>query len=149
MPGRDHRLSTPTTTGSCSAARCPPANRCALPTFDELRAEYFLENREVGIVNVGGTGTVTADGEIYTLPNGACLYLGRGTRDVVFADDGRPGHRGAQFYLFSAPAHTTYPTQLVLPGEGNASRAGRPADQQSAHPEPVHPRRTASAPARS
>ena len=76
-------------------------------------------------MNVGGTGTVTAGGETYTLPNGACLYVGRGTRDVVFAnaadDQDDPG---AQFYLFSAPAHTTYPTQLVLKGQGNALELG-------------------------
>jgi 4-deoxy-L-threo-5-hexosulose-uronate ketol-isomerase len=94
-----------------------------LPTFDELRAEFFLANRELGIVNVGGTGTVTADGEVYTLPHGACLYIGRGTRDVVFANTSED-NRGAQFYLFSAPAHTTYPTQLVLQGEGNALELG-------------------------
>ncbi|AMM34344.1 4-deoxy-L-threo-5-hexosulose-uronate ketol-isomerase [Sinomonas atrocyanea] len=95
-----------------------------LPVFEELRAEYFLAHREMGIVNVGGSGTVTADGEVHTLPNGACLYLGRGTRDVVFADapDGDEG--GAQFYLFSAPAHTAYPSQLVLKGQGTARELG-------------------------
>ncbi len=94
-----------------------------LPAFEALRAEYFLANRELGIVNVGGAGTVTADGETFSLPNGACLYIGRGTRSVVFADGG-DRDPGAQFYLFSAPAHTTYPTQLVLRGEGNALELG-------------------------
>src|SRR6476659_10918969 len=75
----------------------------ALPAFEALRAEYFLANRELGIVNIGGTGTVSAGGETYTLPNGACLYVGRGTREVIFA--GAPADRaapGAQFYFFSA-----------------------------------------------
>lgn len=109
----------------------PAGEPLPLPTFDELRADFFLANRELGIVNVGDPGTVTADDETYTLPNGACLYIGRGTRSVVFADgrgDGgdQDGHevQGAQFYLFSAPAHTTYPTQLVLRGEGNALELG-------------------------
>ena len=101
----------------------PVGEPLPLPTFDELRAEYFLANRELGIVNVGGAGTVTADGETFSLPNGACLYIGRGTRSVVFADGGEQDP-GAQFYLFSAPAHTTYPTQLVLRGEGNALELG-------------------------
>lgn len=101
----------------------PSGEPLPLPTFDELRADYFLANRELGIVNVGGTGTVTADGQTYTLPNGACLYIGRGTRSVVFAD-GADQDRGAQFYLFSAPAHTTFPTRLVLKGEGNALELG-------------------------
>jgi 4-deoxy-L-threo-5-hexosulose-uronate ketol-isomerase len=107
------------------AGAVPTADQLPLTTFDELRAEFFLANRELGIVNIGGTGTVTADGETYTLPNGACLYIGRGTRDVVFAnttDD--QGASGAQFYLVSAPAHTTYPTQLVLKGQGNALELG-------------------------
>lgn len=101
----------------------PAGEPLPLPTFDQLRADYFLANRELGIVNVGGPGTVTADGETYTLPNGACLYIGRGTRSVVFAGDGEQD-RGPQFYFFSAPAHTGYPTQLVLRGEGNALELG-------------------------
>ena len=101
----------------------PVGEPLTLPTFDELRAEYFLANRELGIVNVGGMGTVTAGGETFTLPNGACLYVGRGTRDVVFANDAGDTP-GAQFYLVSAPAHTTYPTQLVLKGQGNALELG-------------------------
>ena len=100
----------------------PAGGRLPLPAFDELRAEFFLANREIGIVNVGGTGAVTADGETYTLPKGACLYIGRGTREVVFADAGH--ETGAQFYLFSAPAHTTYPTELVGKGEGNVRLLG-------------------------
>ncbi|MFQ6155932.1 5-dehydro-4-deoxy-D-glucuronate isomerase [Micrococcus luteus] len=102
----------------------PAGRQLPLPTFAELRAEFFLANRELGIVNVGGTGTVTADGEQHALPNGACLYLGRGTRDVVFADAPGGDGAGAQFYLFSAPAHTAYPTQLVLKGQGTARELG-------------------------
>lgn len=101
----------------------PAGEPLPLPTFDQLRADYFLANRELGIVNVGGPGTVSADGETYTLPNGACLYIGRGTRSVVFAGDGEQDRR-PQFYFFSAPAHTGYPTQLVLRGEGNALELG-------------------------
>jgi len=109
----------------------PAGEPLRLPNYDELRAEFFLANRELGIVNVGGTGTVTADGDTYIVPNGACLYVGRGTRDVIFADgsdgsDGSDGQGtpGAQFYFVSAPAHSTYPTQLVLKGEGNALELG-------------------------
>lgn len=86
--------------------------------YPEIRSEYFLEHRELGIVNVGGTGTVTADGEAYELVTGACLYLGRGIREVSFAGE------QAQFYLFSAPAHTAYPAALVSPGEGTVRELG-------------------------
>ena len=90
----------------------------ALPTFPEIRADYFLERREIGIVSIGETGTVTADGEVFEMPKGSCLYLGRGVKDVVF--DGS----GAQFYLFSAPAHMNYPNQLVMPGQGVVRELG-------------------------
>lgn len=93
-----------------------------LPGYPEIRSDYFLEHREAGIVNVGGAGTVTADGEAFKLAPGACLYLGRGVREVVFADSG--DGPGAQFYLFSAPAHTSYPSALVSPGEGTVRELG-------------------------
>lgn len=105
----------------------PAGAELALTGYPEIRSEYFLEHREVGIINVGGAGTVTADGEIYQLATGACLYLGRGIRDVVFADAAHssPGDvAGAQFYLFSAPAHTAYPAALVQPGEGTVRELG-------------------------
>ena len=104
----------------------PAGAELSLPGYPEIRSDYFLEHRELGIINVGGTGTVTADGEVYTLVPGACLYLGRGIRDIVFADDPAQGAdaRGAQFYLFSAPAHTSYPSALVAPGEGTVRELG-------------------------
>lgn len=73
-----------------------------------IAAEYFLERREIGIVNIGGAGKVTTDGEEHTLENKECLYVGRGTKDVEFesVDKNNP----AKFYLVSVPAHTTYPT---------------------------------------
>lgn len=58
------------------------------------------------------------------MPNGACLYLGRGTREVTFID-GPDG--GAQFYLYSAPAHTSYPNQLALPDQGTVRELGEQA----------------------
>ncbi len=96
----------------------PAGGPLALTGYPEIRSDYFLEHRELGIVNVGGTGTVTADGDVHTLVNGACLYLGRGIREVVFEGD------GAQFYLFSAPAHMSYPSALVSPGEGTVRELG-------------------------
>lgn len=106
----------------------PGAEPLTLPTYDEIRSDYFLEHREVGIVNVGGAGTVTADGETFELPKGACLYIGRGTREVVFAS--ASAQAAAAFYLFSAPAHTTFPTVLTLPGEGTVRELG---DQETSN----------------
>ena len=103
----------------------PAGSDLELTGYPEIRSDYFLEHREVGIINVGATGTVTADGEVFTLVNGACLYLGRGIKSVVFSD-GIEGaaDAGAQFYLFSAPAHTSYPAALVSPGEGTVRELG-------------------------
>jgi 4-deoxy-L-threo-5-hexosulose-uronate ketol-isomerase len=103
----------------------PAGGVLALAAPDELRAEYFLQFREIGIINVGTTGTVTVDGEAYEMPKGSCLYVGRGSKDVSFVGD------GAQFYLFSAPAHTTYPTVLTLAGQGNRIELGEQVTSNS------------------
>lgn len=100
----------------------PAGEILALGGYPEIRSDYFLEHRELGIVNVGDTGIVAADGESFELVTGACLYLGRGIETVSFAD--ADGYAGAQFYLFSAPAHTAYPTALVRPGEGTVRELG-------------------------
>ncbi len=88
-----------------------PVNKAVtLPNHPELRAEFFLERRELGIINVGGTGTVTADGKKYKVEQLSCLYLGKGTKNVSFASASKKNP--ALFYLLSAPAHATYPTAL-------------------------------------
>lgn len=93
-----------------------------LEPIPEIRSEYFLEHREIGIVNVGATGTVTADGTEYRMEPEAVLYLGRGTREVVFASDdaGAP----AKFYGFSAPAHAEFPNTLATPDEQTIRELG-------------------------
>ncbi len=92
-----------------------------LPTFAELRADFFLQRREAGLVNVGAPGTVVADGVSHEVAHGGCLYLGRGTRAVRFRNG---GEGDARFYLFSAPAHADFPTTAVAPGEGNRRELG-------------------------
>lgn len=79
----------------------------ALDNFEELKAGYFLERREMGIINVGGPGNVSVSGQVYGLEKLDCLYLGRGTSDVNFQS--RDAADPALFYLLSAPAHANYP----------------------------------------
>ena len=90
-----------------------------LPCPSELRAEYFCERREIGVMNVGGAGTVTVDGKAYKLAKLDCLYVGRGSKAVTFASE--DSNAPAAFYLLSYLAHTEYKTALVasasIPGK--------------------------------
>ncbi len=72
---------------------------------------YFLERREAGVFNLGGSGTIEADGKVYELGYKDCLYLTKGTEKVFFSsnDSANP----AKFYMVSAPAHTSYETRLI------------------------------------
>jgi 4-deoxy-L-threo-5-hexosulose-uronate ketol-isomerase len=92
-----------------------------LETIDELKSTYFLERREIGIINVGAPSSVIADGKEYQLEYKEALFIGRGTREVVF----QPSAKGqALLYYNSAPAHTTYPTRLVKLSEAETVELG-------------------------
>ncbi len=81
-----------------------------LETIDELKSTYFLERRELGIINVGGKGKVTVDGTVYELDKKEALYVGKGNKEVVFeAINGEQPY----FYINSAPAHHAYPNKKV------------------------------------
>ena len=71
----------------------PVAKTLVLATFPQIRSDYFFARREGGIVNVGGTGTITVDGRAHRLTKGSCLYIGRGARDVAFASAQGAGAR--------------------------------------------------------
>ena len=89
----------------------PTSAPLKLESQPELRSEYFLERRELGVFNVGGPGTVTVEGKAYDVAKMDCLYIGRGSKEVTFAsaDAATP----ASFYLLSYLAHTNYPTALA------------------------------------
>ena len=91
----------------------PVTKALVLTAGDELRADYFLQRREMGVINIGGEGTVTVDGTVYTLRYKDGLYIGRGSRDISFAS-ADPDHP-AKFYLNSCPAHKEYPTVYIRP----------------------------------
>lgn len=93
-----------------------------LENHSELRAEYFLERREIGIINVGGAGKVEADGATFDLEKLACLYLGKGTKEVSFSSI-NPAEP-AVFYLLSTPAHQTYPAQKMTKDEASPGTMG-------------------------
>jgi 4-deoxy-L-threo-5-hexosulose-uronate ketol-isomerase len=89
----------------------PIDQKIALPNPENLKANYFLERRELGVINVGGKGTITADGVSFELDYKEALYLGKETKEVFFEsfDKNNP----AKFYLNSAPAHHSYPSKKV------------------------------------
>lgn len=86
----------------------PSTKELRLETFDSLKSEFFLQRREIGIINVGGTGAVIADNKEIALGHKEALYIGRGTKEVVF----KPGDNSL-YYFNSAPAHAACPTQKV------------------------------------
>ncbi|WP_304684966.1 5-dehydro-4-deoxy-D-glucuronate isomerase [Ileibacterium valens] len=90
-----------------------PANEALkLEAGDELRAKYFLERRELGIINIGGDGVIKADGVDYEIDARDGLYLGKGTKDIEFLS--KDAANPAKFYMCSGPAHMTYPTKRIL-----------------------------------
>jgi 4-deoxy-L-threo-5-hexosulose-uronate ketol-isomerase len=93
----------------------PVSKTLELPNNEELKANYFLERREIGFINVGGSGHITADGIRYDMERLSCLYLGKGTKQVSFksADSANP----AAFFFMSTPAHHTYPNTLMTKEE--------------------------------
>jgi 4-deoxy-L-threo-5-hexosulose-uronate ketol-isomerase len=93
-----------------------------LETIDPLKSGYFLERREMGIINVGGNGSVVVEGKSYELGFKDALYIGSGNKEVIFksADAKNP----AKFYINSAPAHTSYPTVQVSLAEANKLELG-------------------------
>ena len=97
----------------------PVNKKLVLTAGDELRAEYFLQRREMGVINIGGSGVITIDGRDYKVAYKEGMYIGMGSRDISFASDDPKSP--AKFYINSAPAHMTYPTVLI-------KREGTPED---------------------
>lgn len=90
-----------------------PVTTLELTAGEELRAQYFCERRELGVINIGGAGRISVDGKTYEVGYKEGMYIGMGSKKIVFesVDASAP----AKFYLNSAPAHKTYPTVLIRP----------------------------------
>lgn len=99
----------------------PDKSPLTLESIDPLRADYFLERRELGIINVGEKGLVTVDGVEYTLKFKEALYVGRGAKEVIFSKN---GSGQPLFYLNSAPAHTSYPTKKIAQDDAEVVELG-------------------------
>ena len=90
-----------------------PVKPLVLTAGDELRADYFLQRREMGVINIGGPGRIIIDGKTYEVAFKEGMYIGMGAKDITFESD--DAATPAKFYLNSAPAHKTYPTVLIKP----------------------------------
>jgi 4-deoxy-L-threo-5-hexosulose-uronate ketol-isomerase len=101
---------------------CPAEKELKLEAGKEIGADYFLERRELGIINIGEKGIVTLDGKDYELGPRDGLYVGMGTKDIVFksVDSQKP----AKFYINSAPAHMSYPTVKIDINKANPVEMG-------------------------
>jgi 4-deoxy-L-threo-5-hexosulose-uronate ketol-isomerase len=100
----------------------PVAKAVKLEVVDDLKAEYFLERRELGVINVGGKAKVTADEESFELDYKEMLYIGRGKKNVTFEslDKANP----AKIYFNSAPAHKELPSKKVTKNEADVMVLG-------------------------
>ncbi|MBQ3402654.1 MAG: 5-dehydro-4-deoxy-D-glucuronate isomerase [Synergistaceae bacterium] len=121
-----------------------PVNR-KLPVDDGIDiwanfgTHYFLERREAGIFNLGGSGVIEADGTTYNLGYKDCLYITKGTEKVFFSSN--DGNNPAKFYMVSAPAHTSYETRLIRKSDaakrplGDPKTSNRRVINQFIHPD--------------
>lgn len=88
-----------------------PTKPLILTAGEELRADYFLERREMGVINIGGIGTITVDGKEYEVGYKEGMYIGMGSKNIIFSS--KDSSQPAKFYLNSAPAHKAYKTVLI------------------------------------
>ena len=106
----------------------PISQPLSLEAGAELRAEYFAERREIGVFNIGESGSITVDSQEYKMAHQEMLYIGRGSKEVSFssADASHP----ALFYVVSLPAHKGYPTAHITKAQANRIDLG---DKESAN----------------
>jgi 4-deoxy-L-threo-5-hexosulose-uronate ketol-isomerase len=103
----------------------PVTKTLTLPVYDNLKSNYFLERRELGIINVGGDGVVAVDGQTYSLGKEDCLYVGKGSKNITFSS--KNAESPAVFYLLSSPAHQTYPTVFMKSADATHFELGSAA----------------------
>ncbi|SIS52068.1 4-deoxy-L-threo-5-hexosulose-uronate ketol-isomerase [Zobellia uliginosa] len=99
-----------------------PEAPLTLEAIDPLKSDYFLERREIGIINVGASGSIEVDGSVYELDHKDALYIGQGAKKVIF--ESNDANAPALFYFNSAPAHRAYPTKKVSRAEANTLELG-------------------------
>ncbi|MDT8859800.1 5-dehydro-4-deoxy-D-glucuronate isomerase [Alkalihalobacillus sp. MEB130] len=107
----------------------PTSQALTLDAGDALKTDYFLERREIGIVNIGPKGKVVVDGEEFELNKRDCLYVGLGKKEVTFhsVEPTTP----ARFYLVSATAHKEYPTKVLPIADAEPTKLGSDSESNN------------------
>ena len=100
----------------------PGKKKLTLSASKELAADYFCERREIGVLNIGGKGQIAVDGKVFDLENRDGLYIGKGSKEIVFSSEN--SKNPAAFYLLSFPAHQTYPTKQAKLADAEAVHLG-------------------------
>jgi len=108
-----------------SGGAVPAKSQLELTTIDPLKSVHFCDRRELGIINVGGKGSVVADGTEYPLDFKDALYVGKGAKQITFKSES--GAEPARFYLNSTPAHKEFPTRRITLQDANVLQMGSPA----------------------
>lgn len=104
-----------------------PTNKSLeLSASKELASDYFTQRREIGVINVGGKGIITVDGQSFTMENRDGLYIGRGSKKIVFSSDNKTDT--ALFYLLSYPAHREFPAAQAKIADAEAVNLGSKAE---------------------
>jgi 4-deoxy-L-threo-5-hexosulose-uronate ketol-isomerase len=123
---------------------CMPVNESVpidkgIDVWANFGTRYFLERREIGIFNIGAPGSISADGAVYHLGNRDCLYITKGTREVIFSSDSAA--EPAKFYMVSAPAHKQCHTTFISINEaakkpcGSVEMSNKRVINQFIHPD--------------
>jgi 4-deoxy-L-threo-5-hexosulose-uronate ketol-isomerase len=100
----------------------PVKSKLALEASKELAVKYFAQRREVGVINIGGTGQIDVDDNSYIMDSMDGLYIGRGSKEITLLskNSGNP----AQFYILSYPAHTDFPIKLIKKNDAEPVKLG-------------------------
>ncbi len=105
----------------------------------EMAAEYFTERREIGVINIGEKGSITVDGKKYEMEHKDALYIGRGSKEIIF--NSNDSENPAVFYFSSFPAHTEYPTTHAKFSDADPTKLGslKDANQRTIY-KYIHPK---------
>jgi 4-deoxy-L-threo-5-hexosulose-uronate ketol-isomerase len=100
----------------------PVSGPLELTTIEPLKAPFFCHRRELGVINVGGMGTVKVDGKVYTMDFKEALYIGKGSEKIIFSSENAANP--ARFYLNSTPAHKELPSRHITLKDANVLQMG-------------------------